>query len=223
MTENLLQTENLGAETSAAAHSFAPGPENFDNPEIDSAISNSLTNDSKIPGQSDSDPEKELILGKFKSVEDLSKAYEELQKHQGKTSEELGSLRKDLADFNSLKEFSEKVCSIKESLIPQIQRDKELYDKPEYLQNETFKEMYTEALMAYGDNLDTDRMIELLETYVKERISAYERGKSAQNENQGVLDSMSYSKNPKTSLEKPKKSLSEMSEDEFRESVRKLI
>lgn len=199
MEENLIQTENQTAEAS-------------------------VTDLKENDGQAEiSAPPQELILGKFKSVEDLSKAYEELQKHQGKTSAELGTLRKNLSEFNSLKEFSEKVSSLKDALIPQIQRDKELYDSPEYFQNPTFKEMYTEALIAYGDNLDTDRMVNLLETYVKERISAYEKGKSANNETQGILNSMSYSKNPKTSLEKPKKSLSEMTEDEFRESVRKLI
>lgn len=199
MEENLIQTENQTAET---------------------FVTDLKEND----GQAEiSAPPQELILGKFKSVEDLSKAYEELQKHQGKTSAELGTLRKNLSEFNTLKEFSEKVGSLKDVLIPQIQRDKELYDSPEYFQNSTFKEMYTEALIAYGDNLDTDRMINLLETYVKERISAYEKDKSANIETQEIIASMSYSKNPKTSLEKPKKSLSEMTEDEFRESVRKLI
>ena len=217
MTQNLSQNQN--------SETFTQEPEISDNSEIniqDAKISaaDSNENDGQVEA---STPSQNLILGKFKSIEDLSKAYEELQKHQGKTSEELGSLRKDLADFNSLKEISEKVCSLKGALIPQIQRDKELYDTPEYLQNGTFKEMYTEALIVYGDNLDTDRMVNLLETYVKERISAYEKEKSAQNETQGVINSMSYSKNPKTSLEKPKKSLSEMTEDEFRESVRKLI
>ena len=153
----------------------------------------------------------------------MSKAYEELQKHQGKTSDELGNLRKDLADFNSLKEVSQSVSELKEALIPFIKRDKELYNSPEYFQNEIFKEIYSEALTAYGDNLDTDRMISLLEAYVKDRISAYNKQKSAEKETQNALAGMTYEKNPKSSLTPPKKSLSEMSEDEFRESIRKLI
>ena len=43
-----------------------------------------------------------LILGKFKSVEDLSKAYQELEKHQGVQSEELGSLRQNSAMLNNI-------------------------------------------------------------------------------------------------------------------------
>lgn len=175
-------------------------------------------------GQSEkSDPKEEMILGKFKSTEELAKAYEELQKQQGKASQEVGSLRKDLSDFSNLKELSSMLSSYQASIIPVIKRDKELYNTPEYFQNNIFNEMYTEALMVYGDNLDTDRMVNLLETYVKERIALYEKGKSAQDETQGVIDSMAYSKNQKTSISNPKKSLSEMTEAEFRESIRKLI
>ena len=49
------------------------------------------------------DPSEELILGKFKSVDELIKAYQELKKHQGHSSEELGSLRKELANLNGFK------------------------------------------------------------------------------------------------------------------------
>lgn len=216
MTENLINQENQVEEA------FKNEPEISDNSEKDFSNLNSGTSDSKNLGQS-SDPKKELILGKFKSVEELSKAYQELQKHQGKSSDELGSLRKDLADFNSLKELSQTVLALKEAIIPCIQRDKELYNTPEYFQNETFKEIYTEALTAYGDNLDTDRMINLLEAYVADRIKAYDKQKSANNETQKALASMVYEKNPKSSFIPPKKTLSEMSEDEFRESIRKLI
>ena len=77
--------------------------------------------------------------------------------------------------------------------------------------------------MAYGDNLDTDRMISLLETYVQDRIKAHDKQKSAEVETQQILNTMSYSKNPKNSISNPKKSLGEMSDEEFRESIRKLI
>jgi len=217
MIENLAtqETQNLTAETSM--------PNNIDNIE-DNAKRNETIDSKQSDGQSEkSDPKDEMILGKFKSVEDLSKAYEELQKQQGKSSQEVGNLRKDLADYSNLKEVSGMISSYQNSIIPVIKRDRELYNSPEYFQNNTFKEMYTEALMAYGDNLDTDRMVNLLETYVKERISLYEKEKSAKSENQGIIDSMSYSKNPKNSIANPKKTLSEMTDDEFRESIRKLI
>lgn len=219
MTENLItqETQNLTAEDSM--------PNNIDNIENNAVSKTTETIDSKNPlGQSEnSDPKDGMILGKFKSEADLSKAYEELQKYQGKASEELGSLRKELAQFNDLKEASSFLSAYQESIIPVIQRDRELYNSPEYFQNGVFKEMYTEALMAYGDNLDTDRMISLLESYVKDRIALYEKEKSAKSENQGVLDSMTYSKNPKNTIANPKKTINEMTDDEFRESIRKLI
>ena len=43
-------------------------------------------------GQAENAPS-ELILGKFKSVDELMKAYEKLEKFQGLQSHELGKLR----------------------------------------------------------------------------------------------------------------------------------
>ena len=169
------------------------------------------------------DPSDKLILGKFKSTEDLAKAYEELQKHQGKSSQELGNLRKELADYNSYKDLFGALNNYRTSIDSVIARDKELYNSPEYLQNPVFKEIYSEALITFGENLDTDRLINLLEKYVETRISSHEKQKAAKNETQQVLDSMNYAKNPKNSLTPPKKSLDEMSDDEFKESLRKLI
>ena len=125
--------------------------------------------------------------------------------------------------MNTYKELAANLNGYQNSIKSVIERDKELYNTPEYLQNSVFKEIYTEALMTFGDNLDTDRLIGLLDKYVENRISAYDKEKSAKNETQNILDSMTYSKNPKNSLTPPKKTLDEMSDDEFKASLRKLI
>ena len=104
-----------------------------------------------------------------------------------------------------------------------MQRDKEKYNLPEYFQNPTFKEIYQEALLVYGANLDTERMINLIENYVSTRIQAHEKKKLANNETQNVLDSMSYSKNPKTKFTPPKKSFDEMTPQEVDELLDRLI
>ena len=117
---------------------------------IDNAVEDKQTHEKtepidskKIKGQAEKTaPSENLILGKFKSVEDLSKAYEELQKLQGKSSQELGTLRKELTDFGNLKEVSEKISSYQNSIIPVIQRDRDMYNSPEYFQNENFKEIF---------------------------------------------------------------------------------
>ena len=56
-----------------------------------------------------------LILGKFKSVEDLSKAYQELEKHQGVQSEELGSLRQNSAMLNNITQAWDKERAVKDA------------------------------------------------------------------------------------------------------------
>ena len=173
--------------------------------------------------QSDKDPSEELILGKFKSVEDLIKAYEELQKHQGHSSEELGNLRKEMASVNELKDKLEFFNTIHNEYAEVIERDKAKYSTPEYFENPIFREIYQEALYVYGANLDTERMIDLMEKYVAHRIQANDKKKLAQKETQNILDSMGYSKNPKSKFIPPKKSFDEMTPQEVDELLDRLI
>ena len=165
----------------------------------------------------------ELILGKFKSVQELEKAYEELQKYQGRSSEELGSMRKELANLGDFKNLCDFYNTMHNEYLEVIERDKAKYSAPEYFQNPTFREIYKEALLTFGSNLDTDRLINLLDTYVEARIQANDKKKSAQCETQNVLDSMIYSKNPKSAITPPKKRLDEMTEQEVDELLERLI
>ena len=200
-------------------------PINVDNSEND--ISNSIISNEEViseNGQSIShDPSSNLLLGKFKTVEDLSKAYEELQKYQGYCSEELGTLRKQLSEMKNFQEQLENLKTINTQFSEIVSRDRAKYDSPEYFQDPTFCEIYKEALMVFKDNLDTDKLVTLLDSYANARIFANEKKKSAQNETQKVLDSMTYSKNPKSSFNPPKKRFDEMSEKEIDEMLERLI
>ena len=204
-------------------------PISVDNSEIEeNEDSDFSSNEIQEEGQSfdaemPKDPSEELILGKFKSVEDLSRAYEELQKRQGQSSEELGNLRKEIAGINEVKENLNFFNAKKEEYLETILRDKEKYNLPEYFQDPTFKEIYQEALYVYGADLDTERMINLIEKYVSTRIQAHEKKKLASNETQSVLDSMTYSKNPKSKFTPPKKSFDEMTPQEVDELLDRLI
>ena len=173
--------------------------------------------------QSDSDSQQELLLGKFKSAEDLSKAYQELERYQGRCADELGSLRKQLASVNSVQQDFEKLQNFQMALSTCIERDKEKYNTPEYLQNPAFKDIYSEALTILGDNLDTDRLVNLLENYVNARIFANDKKKAGQEETQKVLDSLTYDKNPKENFTAPKKRFDEMTDKEINDLLDRLI
>lgn len=223
MEENQIQTEL------EASNLQIDEPISVDNSEIEeNDDSDFSSNEIQEEGQSFDaemlkDPSEELILGKFKSVEDLSRAYEELQKRQGQSSEELGNLRKEIAGINEVKENLNFFNAKKEEYLETILRDKEKYNLPEYFQDPTFKEIYQEALYVYGADLDTERMINLIEKYVSTRIQAHEKKKLASNETQSVLDSMTYSKNPKSKFTPPKKSFDEMTPQEVDELLDRLI
>jgi len=173
-------------------------------------------------GQSQ-DPSNELILGKFKTVEDLSKAYSELQRHQGQSSKELGELRRENQSINGFKENLESLIELQNSIQEVLVADKDKYNQPEYFQEPTFRELYKEAFMALQGNLDTDKFVNLLEGYVQSRVNAYEKSKSAESETQKVLESMTYEKNSKSTFTPPKKSFDEMTPQEVDELLERLI
>ena len=169
------------------------------------------------------DPPEELILGKFRSVDDLSKAYLELQRHQGENSKELGELRKNSTSMENLLQTLVQAVNVKDNALEFIEPYRQKYDSPEYFQNDEFKEIFKEAYMALGQNLDTDRFIDLLEKYVGSRISAYDKANAAKNETQKALDLMTYSKNSKSTYTPPKKHFDEMTPQEIDEMLERLI
>ncbi len=174
-------------------------------------------------GQSLDPLTEELILGKFKSVDDLSKAYQELEKRQGLQSDELGNLRKRCVNYDAMDETFK---GMKLLLGPygQVLRDaRSKYDTPNYFQNPSFEEMFKEAFFALGDKLDPDKFVHLLESYVSSRIFAHEQSRAAGKETQDIINSMGYSKNPNSSINPPKKKLDEMTQKEIDDLLDRLI
>ncbi len=179
------------------------------------------TTASQSEGQAQSAPS-ELILGKFKSVDELSKAYEELQKYQGAQSQELGTLRQHSAMLNNINELWSKEKEIQNAR-EELTGISQKYNKPEYFQDPSFREIYKEAFVALGKKLDTDRFINLLENYVSSRIFAKEKASSAKNETENAIGTMTFSKNNTSSLTPPKKRLDQMTPKEVDELLERLI
>lgn len=187
-------------------------------PEVDS--DNSA--DTQISTDGQAQAPSELILGKFKTVEDLSKAYKELEKFQGVQSQELGILRQKSEICEEVNKAWEKHQSL-EKAEANLKDVAQKYNSPSYFQDPSFREIFKEAYLALGDNLDADKFVNLIEGYVSSRIFALEKEKAAKSETQNVIDSMSFSKNETNSLTPPKKRLDEMTEKEVDELLERLL
>lgn len=221
MEENQIQSES---EVSTISQDEPVSSDNLSKEQVETKMPENITSGNQEDGESfETSKDPTLILGKFKSVQELEKAYEELQKYQGRSSEELGSMRKELSNLGDFKNLCDFYQTMQNEYLEVIERDKAKYSAPEYFQDPTFREIYKEALLTFGSNLDTDRMINLLDTYVEARIKANDKKKSAQSETQNVLDSMTYFKNPKSTITPPKKRLDEMTEQEVDELLERLI
>jgi len=104
MEENKIVDENLVSDEV---------PELSENTDTEVGFSENLQNDYE-EGQA-SAPLENLILGKFKSVEDLSKAYQELEKLQGNQSQELGNLRKNVGIINAIQDAWQKEKELRQN------------------------------------------------------------------------------------------------------------
>lgn len=161
-----------------------------------------------------------LILGKFKTTEDLTEAYKQLEKLQGNQSSELGMLREKVASMNKDNEALNLLHSVIENKA-QIQESAKKY--PEYFADPSFKQIYSEAYKALGTDLDVDRLVNLVEGYASARIFAYEKSKLAEAETQKTIGEMKFGKNDKSVSTPVKKSIQQMSPKELDEMLERLI
>lgn len=181
--------------------------------------SSETKSNSKEVEEKSSDPST-LILGKFKSTEDLTEAYKQLEKLQGNQSSELGALREKVAyldNNNQILKLYESIMSNK----AQIQEAAKKY--PEYFSDPSFKQLYTEAYKAFGADLDVDRLVNLIESYTSARIFAHEKQKASEAETQKALGGMKFDKNDKTVTTPVKKSIQQMTPKELDEMLERLI
>ncbi len=184
-----------------------------DEPELTSDNSN----ENKAEG---ADKEKEgksndssaLILGKFKSADELTKAYQQLEKLQGSQSTELGSLREQIREMNDIQSVVEKLGIIldkKNTLQEASQKYKEYFDDP------SFRNLAKEAYLALGENFDAEKLINLVENYVSARIFAYEKSKTAKTETKEAIGAMQFDKNETKTKTPVKKSIQQMTPKEL--------
>ena len=123
-----------------------------------------------------------LIMGKFKSVEDLSNAYKNMESLQGQQSKEIGELRKKAQIFDEVQKKINETNQNYQAAKEYFEKNVPKYDNDDYFKNPEFSNLYKEAFLALGTKLDTDKFVSLVDNYVKSRISLYEKAKSAKSE-----------------------------------------
>lgn len=159
---------------------------------IDGQVEQVLSENEAVSADETKNAAAELILGKFKSVDDLKTAYQNLQKQQGDQSVELGELRKMKQTVGELLQQMQEEDLQKKAKQEYVNNYLAKYDNENYFQNDAFKQLYSEAFKALGTNLDTDLLVNKLEEYVASRILLKEQMKKAQSENKSATDSLEF-------------------------------
>ena len=184
-----------------------------DEPELTSDNSNeNKAEEANKEKEGKSNDSSALILGKFKSADELTKAYQQLEKLQGSQSAELGSLREQIRGMNDIQSVVEKLGIIldkKNTLQEASQKYKEYFDDP------SFRNLAKEAYLALGENFDAEKLINLVENYVSARIFAYEKSKTAKTETKEAIGEMQFDKNETKTKTPVKKSIQQMTPKEL--------
>ena len=168
----------------------------------DENLNQNVVSEVAEPQNDDVNEATDLILGKFKTIEDLKTAYQNLQKQQGEQSVELGELRKLKQAIQQIAEKKQEEDLLKSAKEEYVNNYLTKYDNENYFQNEAFKTLYSAAFDALGTDLDTDGFVQKLEDYVVSRMLLKEQLKNAQDENKNATDSLNFSKGDSKSVDK---------------------
>lgn len=135
----------------------------------------------------------------------------------------------DQNDYKSLVDVIQKIADAKEKLNSELNSKKQYlsenlskYDSENYFQNDSFKNLYSEAFSALGTNLDTDKFVKLLDDYVKSRIDLNSKKLAAIKENDKATDSMNFQSGISNKSDKKPK-MQELSDDELQKYIAKYV
>lgn len=154
---------------------------------------NTDVSQTQVSQQGQNSENSELILGKFKSVEDLTNAYKNMESQHGQQSKEIGELRKKAEMLDGLQKNFNKQVELFSGAKEYVTNIVNKYDKEQYFKNPEFNKLYQEAFTALGTNLDTDKFVTLLDNYVESRIGLHEKEQSAKSETENAKSQMQFS------------------------------
>lgn len=165
--------------------------ENIQTTNETSSVSNTLENVSQLSQEQVNDSN--LILGKFKTVDDLTNAYKNMESQQGIQSKEIGELRKKAEKLEQYQKQAEENDARMQSAREYFDKNVPKYDKDEYFKNPEFGNLFKEAFLVLGPDLDLDKFVNLTDKYVESRIKMYEKAKQAESENEKAKSNMQFS------------------------------
>ncbi len=163
-----------------------------------------------------------LIGGKFKSPQELSKAYLELQRKFGLQSKELGDLRKIAKEYEAHIERCRENKRRLEEFQNLVRNIDEKYNTENYLKNREFREILKTAYDGFGNKLDIDMLVKLIDNYHNSRLAQAKRAEAILSESDNATDLLTYSDNV-TKFKSKKKKLTDMTPEELDKALDELM
>lgn len=134
-----------------------------------------------------------MLLGKFKSVDALTNAYKNMESHLGQQAKEIGALREKAQMLDNFLKNNEQKEKMSKVVKDYLENALGKYKKDEYFNNSEFTDLFKEAFMMIGPNLDIDKFVSMLDKYTAARISLNDKQKAAQKETENAKSQMQFS------------------------------
>lgn len=146
-------------------------------PELESDNSNDVPESQEPDNSTETNSENDLILGKFKDVDDLANAYQNIQSQQGQQAKELGDLRRKAQEYESFEEQKQLFEAQKEEFARMLgfSSSQELATSQAYNQYESDLARFTANEYAkYLGSTASDELKNLILTY-SNTVNPYQR------------------------------------------------
>lgn len=135
----------------------------------------------------------EMLLGKFKSVDALTNAYKNMESHLGQQSKEIGELREKAQMLDNILKNNEQKEKMNKVVKDYLENAIAKYNKDEYFNSSEFTDLFKEAFMLIGPNLDIDKFVAMLDKYTAQRILLNDKQKAAKKETENAKSQMQFS------------------------------
>ncbi|MCR5265109.1 MAG: hypothetical protein K6E29_00770, partial [Cyanobacteria bacterium RUI128] len=180
--------------------------ENLENQAVEENVTDAVSETGKT--------EENTVLPPVNNEEEQPKA-EDTEKNDSSV-EMLSKIFQSIADKK--RELDEEIKSKQEYLSSNLGD----YNTENYLQNQEFRNLYSEAFNALGTKLDTKKFVNLLDKYVEARIAIHNRNKAIKSENDSLTDSFDF-KSGASKTESKLKRLQDIPDDELESYIAKYI
>ena len=146
-----------------------------------------------------------------------------MDSHFGQQSKAIGELRGKAQELDDILKNNEQKEKMSKVVKDYLENALGKYKKDEYFNSSEFTDLFKEAFMMIGPNLDIDKFVSMLDKYTAVRIALNDKQKAAKKETENAKSQMQFSGNESKKNSEAVLNLDKLSPEEIDAYVAKHI